>query len=60
LSRVKNGRPVSGFTGKGVSFDKSRNKWIAYLGDKFLGRFSTEKEALITRQKAVEVAERLK
>lgn len=30
---------------KGVSFDKSRNKWCARIKTKYLGRFNTEEEA---------------
>lgn len=46
---------TSGF--KGVSFDKSRNKWIAYISieKKFinLGRFSKIEDAIIARKNAV-------
>jgi hypothetical protein len=38
---------------KGVSFDKSRSKWVAYIRadrkSRFLGRFNTEKEAYDAR-----------
>jgi hypothetical protein len=40
---------------KGVFFDKTprlKRRWVAYLGLKRLGRFETEEEALIARQKA--------
>jgi len=30
---------------KGVSWDKSRNKWIAHINCKFIGRYETEEEA---------------
>ena len=43
---------------KGVSFDKSRNKWVAYINihDKriFLGRFATLEEATECRKNAEE------
>jgi len=31
---------------KGVYYDKSRSKWYAQVGRKFIGRFKTEKEAI--------------
>lgn len=37
---------------KGVSFDKSRGKWFAYVGKKFLGRFSSIDEAKNARNEA--------
>lgn len=30
----------------GVTFDKSRNKWVAYHHSKYIGRFATEDEAI--------------
>ncbi len=40
---------TSGF--RGVSFDKSRNKWISRVGRKQLGRFSTKEEAALAYNK---------
>ncbi len=37
---------------KGVCFDKSRNKWIAHIKGKNLGRFSTYEEAIKARKEA--------
>lgn len=39
---------------KGVSWDKSRNKWIASISGKHLGRFNTEIEATIAYNEAVD------
>lgn len=46
---LKRKTPLGRNLGGGVCFDKSRNKWMSYLGDKknrtYQGRFDTEEEA---------------
>lgn len=41
---------TSGITG--VSWDKSRNKWVAHIKGKQLGRFNTKEEAIEARKQA--------
>ena len=53
----RNLRARAGGTSKhqGVSFDRSRSKWIATVGSRSLGRFATENEAYIARMNAPEM-----
>lgn len=37
---------------KGIHYDKSRNKWMAYIKGKNLGRFDTKEEAIKVRKQA--------
>lgn len=41
---------------KGIYFNKKNGKWAAQIGNKYLGSFATEAEALEARKLAVEVA----
>jgi hypothetical protein len=37
---------------RGISYDSSRKKWIATIGNRSLGRFKTKDEAIEARVKA--------
>lgn len=37
---------------KGIHYDKSRNKWMAYIKGKNLGRFNSKEEAIEARKQA--------
>ena len=37
---------------KGIHYDKSRNKWMAHIKGKNLGRFNTKEEAIEARKQA--------
>lgn len=39
---------------RGVCFDKSRNKWILRTKRKYIGRFNTEKQAILAKEKIYE------
>lgn len=39
---------------RGITFDKSKNKWVVRFQEKFIGRYATEKEALDKRKECVD------
>lgn len=52
MNRKKRSDNTSGVTG--VSWDKDGQKWIAYIGDKVLGRYSDKDVAIQVRKQAEE------
>ena len=56
-TRTINSKITSYINSKGYHYDKSREKWAAYITigrrKKYLGRYETEQQAIEARQKAV-------